>query len=74
MGCPWVGFEICARSLASHPRAHAHAQYGLVAANYAMHVAISYAICPKSHRTPDVVAIMKIFSKITTISQVRQLS
>jgi hypothetical protein len=50
--------------LASYTRAHAHAQYGLVRTNYAMPEAVSYAVCPKSYRTPNVIAIfVKGFSK-----------
>ena len=54
---PWVGLEIRARGLSSHPRAHARAQYGLVPAKYATPEAVSYVISPKSQRTPDVIAL-----------------
>ena len=61
---PWVGLEIRNRSLASHPRAHTRAQYGLVPANYAMPETVSHVISPKSQRTPDVIALfVKGFSK-----------
>ena len=38
-----VGLEIRDRDLASHPRDHARAKYGLVLTNYAVSQAISYS-------------------------------
>ena len=52
-----VGLEIRDRGLASHPRDHARAKYGLVPTNYAVPRAVCYVISPKSHRTPDVIAL-----------------
>ena len=49
--------EIHDRGLASHPRDHACAKYGLVPAKYDMPEAVSYVIFPKSHITPDVIAL-----------------
>ena len=42
-GRPWVELEIRAWGLASHPRAHARAKYGLVPTNYAVSRADSYS-------------------------------
>ena len=61
---PWVGLEIRNWGLASHPRAHARAQYGLVLANYAMPDVVSHVMYPKSHRTPELIALfVKFFPK-----------
>ena len=52
-----VGLEIRDWDLASHPRDHARAKYGLVPTNYVVPQAVYYVISPKSHRTPDVIAL-----------------